>query len=136
MEKEHKKLETGITGISEETVTEETVASSMSSGGLPVYATPRMIGMMEYTAWESVEPYLEEGKGTVGTHLDVSHVSASPLGAHIRIESELIEVDRRRLVFTVKAFDDEGLIGEGTHERFIIDNAKFMERTLSKLGEK
>ena len=136
MEKEHKKLETGITGISEETVTEETVASSMSSGGLPVYATPRMIGMMEYTAWASVEPYLEEGKGTVGTHLDVSHVSASPLGAHIRIESELSEIDRRRLVFTVKAFDDEGLIGEGTHERFIIDNAKFMERTLSKLGEK
>ena len=136
MEKEHKKLETGITGISEETVTEETVASSMSSGGLPVYATPRMIGMMEYTAWSSVEPYMEEGRGTVGTHLDVSHVSASPLGAHIRIESELIEIDRRRLVFTVKAFDDEGLIGEGTHERFIIDNAKFMERTLSKLGEK
>ena len=136
MEKEHKKLETGITGISEETVTEETVASSMSSGGLPVYATPRMIGMMEYTAWASVEPFMEEGKGTVGTHLDVSHVSASPLGAHIRIESELIEIDRRRLVFTVKAFDDEGLIGEGTHERFIIDNAKFMERTLSKLGEK
>ena len=135
MEKEHKSLETGITGVSEEIVTEETVASSMSSGGLPVYATPRMIGMMEYTAWASVEPFMEEGKGTVGTHLDVSHVSASPLGAHIRIESELIEIDRRRLVFTVKAFDDEGLIGEGTHERFIINNAKFMERTLSKLGD-
>ena len=133
MEKEHKKLETGITGISEETVTEETVASSMSSGGLPVYATPRMIGMMEYTAWSSVEPYMEEGKGTVGTHLDVSHVSASPLGAHIRIESELVEIDRRRLVFSVRAFDDAGLIGEGTHERFIIDNQKFMDRTQSKL---
>ena len=133
MEKEHKILETGITGITEETVTEKTLASSMSSGGLPVYATPRMIGMMEYTAWSSVEHYMEEGKGTVGTHLDVSHVSASPLGAHIRIESELVEIDRRRLVFSVRAFDDAGLIGEGTHERFIIDNQKFMDRTQSKL---
>ncbi len=133
MEKQHEKLEVGITGITEETVTEETLALRMSSGGLPVYATPRMIGMMEYTAWSSVEPYMEEGRGTVGTHLDVSHVSASPLGAHIRIESELEEIDRRRLVFRVRAFDDAGLIGEGTHERFIIDNQKFMDRTQSKL---
>ena len=120
MEKQHEKLEVGITGITEETVTEETLA-------------PRMIGMMEYTAWSSVEPYMEEGRGTVGTHLDVSHVSASPLGAHIRIESELEEIDRRRLVFRVRAFDDAGLIGEGTHERFIIDNQKFIDRTQSKL---
>ena len=133
MSENNKKLEIGITGATEDIVTAETVASGMSSGGLPVYATPRMIGMMEYTAWASVEPYMEEGKGTVGTHLDVSHVSASPIGAHIRIESELTEIDRRRLVFTVRAFDDAGLIGEGTHERFIIDNEKFMERTASKL---
>ena len=106
---------------------------SMRPGFMSVMATPRMIGMMEYTAWSSVEPYMEEGKGTVGTHLDVSHVSASPLGAHIRIVSELVEIDRRRLVFSVRAFDDAGLIGEGTHERFIIDNQKFMDRTQSKL---
>ena len=133
MSENNKKLEIGITGATEDVVTTENVASGMSSGGLPVYATPRMIGMMEYTAWSSVEPYMEEGKGTVGTHLDVSHVSASPLGAHIRIESELVEIDRRRLVFSVRAFDDAGLIGEGTHERFIIDNQKFMDRTQSKL---
>ena len=133
MSENNKKLEIGITGATEDIVTAETIASGMSSGGLPVYATPRMIGMMEYTAWSSVEPYMEEGKGTVGTHLDVSHVSASPLGAHIRIESELVEIDRRRLVFSVRAFDDAGLIGEGTHERFIIDNQKFMDRTQSKL---
>jgi len=134
MSENNKKLEIGITGATEDVVTTENVASGMSSGGLPVYATPRMIGMMEYTAWASAEPYMEEGKGTVGTHLDVSHVSASPIGAHIRIESELIEIDRRRLVFRVRAFDDAGLIGEGTHERFIVDNEKFMERTASKLG--
>ena len=133
MSDNNKKLEIGISGVTEDVVTAENAASGMSSGGLPVYATPRMIGMMEYTAWASVEPYMEEGKGTVGTHLDVSHVSASPIGAHIRIESELTEIDRRRLVFRVSAFDDAGLIGEGTHERFIVDNEKFMERTASKL---
>lgn len=129
-----KELTTGIRGNSEEFVTEELTASSMASGGLRVYATPRMIGMMEYTAWASVEPYMEEGKGTVGTRLDVSHLAASPVGAHIVYESELVEIDRRRLVFSVRASDDAGLIGEGTHERFIVDNAKFMERAEAKIS--
>ena len=79
MSDNNKKLKIGISGVTEDVVTAENAASGMSSGGLPVYATPRMIGMMEYTAWASVEPYMEEGKGTVGTHLDVSHVSASPI---------------------------------------------------------
>ena len=76
---------------------------------------------------------MEDGMGTVGTRLEISHVAASPVGAEIRYESELTEVDRRRLVFSVRAFDDAGLIGEGIHERFIIDNAKFMSRAESKL---
>jgi predicted thioesterase len=126
-------LKPGITGSAQDTVTEERTAASMGSGGLRVYATPRMTAMMEYTAWSSVEPYMEDGMGTVGTKLDISHLAASPVGAEIRYESELTEVDRRRLVFSVKAFDDAGLIGEGTHERFIIDNAKFMSRAESKL---
>ncbi|MBQ6389502.1 MAG: thioesterase family protein [Mogibacterium sp.] len=128
-------LITGIKGYSEEIVTEDRTASGMTSGGLPVYATPRMVSMMEYTAWSSVEPYMEEGKGTVGIHLDISHLAASPLGAHIYIDSELIEIDRRRLVFRVTARDDEELIGEGKHERFIIDNEKFMAKTLAKAGK-
>ena len=128
-----KNLITGITNHKELTVTMNETAASAGSGGQLVFSTPHMIGLMEMTAWQSVEPYMEEGRGTVGTHLDVSHVSASPLGAHIRIESELEEIDRRRLVFRVRAFDDAGLIGEGTHERFIIDNQKFMDRTQSKL---
>ena len=127
-----KELKTGITGRAEDTVTEVRTAAYMGSGGLRVYATPRMTAMMEYTAWSSVEPYMEDGMSTVGTRLDISHVSASPVGAHITFESELTEVDRRKLVFTVKAYDDAGLIGEGTHERFIIDNAKFMSRAGSK----
>ena len=105
----------------------------MGSGGLRVYATPRMTAMMEFTAWSSVEPFMEEGMGTVGTRLEVSHLAASPVGAHITYESVLTEIDRRRLVFSVKAYDDAGLIGEGLHERFIIDNSKFMKKTESKL---
>ncbi len=127
-----KELKTGITGRAEDTVTEVRTAAYMGSGGLRVYATPRMTAMMEYTAWSSVEPYMEDGMSTVGTRLDISHVSASPVGAHITFKSELTEIDRRKLVFTVKAYDDAGLIGEGTHERFIIDNAKFMSRAEGK----
>lgn len=123
----------GIKGHAEETVTEDKTAAAFGSGDLRVYATPRMLTMMEHTAWASVEPYMDEGMGTVGTHLDVSHVSASPVGAHITVDSELTEVDGRRLVFEVRAYDDAGLIGEGTHERFIIKNEKFMTRTNSKL---
>ncbi len=126
-------LITGITGRAEDEVTEIRTAAYMGSGGLRVYATPRMTAMMEFTAWSSVEPFMEEGMGTVGTHLEVSHLAASPVGAHITYESVLTEIDRRRLVFSVKAYDDAGLIGEGLHERFIIDNSKFMKKTESKL---
>ena len=129
-----KELKAGIRGTAEDLVTEEYTAAGMLSGALPVYATPRMIAMMEYTAWSSVEPYMEEGRGTVGTHLDVRHLAASPIGAHIRYESELTEADGRRLVFTVRAWDDTDLIGEGTHERFIVNNEKFLSRAESKLS--
>ena len=92
-----------------------------------------MIALMENTAWASVEPCMEEGRSTVGTKLDVAHLSASPVGAHITCESELMEVDGRRLVFKVSASDDAGPIGEGMHERFIINTEKFMARTESKV---
>ena len=118
-------LKAGIKGKNETTVTEELCANAWGSGGLPVYATPAMIALMENTAWASVEPCMEEGRSTVGTKLDVSHMSASPVGARITCESELVEVDGRRLVFKVSASDDAGLIGEGMHERFIINTEKF-----------
>ncbi len=126
-------LKTGIKNKNEITVDSSLTADTWGSGGLPVYATPAMITLMEQTAWSSVEPCMEEGKSTVGTHLDVSHLSASPVGAHITCETELVEIDGRRLVFKVSASDDAGLIGEGTHERFIITKDKFMARTEAKL---
>ncbi|MEY8298883.1 thioesterase family protein [Emergencia timonensis] len=125
-------LEAGIKGTQEVKVTEENTALTMGSGTLKVFATPSMIALMEKTAWQSVAPHLEEGSGTVGTQLNVSHLSATPLGMTVRCESELTEVDGRKLVFKVAAYDNAGLIGEGTHERFIVKNEKFQAKADSK----
>ena len=127
-------MEIGIKGEKTVLVTAEVTAEQIGSGLLPVYATPMMIAEMENAAQTSVQPYLKEGEGTVGTKMNVSHVSATPVGMEVRIETQLVEVDRRRLVFSVKAFDEAGLIGEGQHERFIIQNEKFMAKTNAKLG--
>lgn len=125
-------LEIGIKGQQEVTVTEANTAFTMGSGTLQVFATPAMIALMEKTAWESVAPYLEEGEGTVGTQLNVAHLSATPLSMTVRCESELIEIDGRKLVFKVAAYDEAGLIGEGTHERFIVKNEKFQAKADGK----
>ena len=127
-------MEAGIRGEKTLVVTDEMTAARVGSGLLPVYATPMMIAEMENVASSSVAPYLNDGEGTVGTKMSVSHVSASPVGIEVRIETVLTEVDRRRLVFDVKAYDAAGLIGEGVHERFIIQNEKFMAKTGAKLN--
>ena len=127
-------MEIGIQGRMSIEVTEELTAAHVGSGLLPVYATPSMIALMENTACQSVAPYLEEGQGTVGTLLNVKHLAATPVGMEVRCETRLIEIDRKRLVFEVEAFDACGLIGEGTHERFIIDNQKFMQKANGKLN--
>ena len=125
-------IEKGIKGRLEQTVTPEMSAARVGSGLVDVFATPMMVALIEQTCYESVLPHLDEGQGTVGTLVNVSHLSATPIGMRVWCESELTEVDRRRLVFKVKAFDECGLIGEGTHERFVIDTAKFMEKLKSK----
>ena len=125
-------LQTGIKGEVTEIVSENNSAAAMKSGELNVYATPSMIALMEQAAYKSVAGELEEGMGTVGTLMNVSHISATPLGMEVTAKTELIEIDRKRLVFHVEAFDERGKIGEGTHERFIIDNRKFQEKTDNK----
>ena len=122
----------GIRGQLEQVVTPEMSAARVGSGLVEVLATPMMISLIEQTCNESVLPYLDEGQGTVGTLVNVAHTSATPIGMRVWCDSELVEVDRRRLVFNVKAYDECGLIGEGTHERFIIDTAKFMEKIKAK----
>ncbi len=125
-------LKVGIRGTQKVIVTEEMTAKKLGSGELPVLATPQMIVLMENTAYKSVAEYLEEGQGTVGTKICVSHLSATPVGMEISLESELIGVERKRLVFTVKAYDAAGCISEGEHERFIVDNQRFLEKTQQK----
>ena len=124
---------TGIKGYKEITVTKELTAISVGSGDLEVYATPAMIALMEGTASESVKPELELGQGSVGTCIAIKHLAATPIGMRVRCESELVEVDGRRLVFNITAYDEKDKIGEGTHERFIISNDKFQSKVNSKL---
>lgn len=125
-------IEKGIKNTKSEVVVPEKTAAAVGSGLLEVYATPQMIALIEGTAAASVMEYLPEGDGTVGTSLNVKHLSATPVGMTIRCETELVEVDRRRLVFEAKVYDDAGLVGEGVHERFIIHNEPFMEKALAK----
>jgi len=125
-------LQTGIKGRREATVLESQTASHIDSGNVRVFATAMMIAMMEKTCLESVKPFLEEGQDTVGTYVDVSHCSATPVGMDVWCESTLVEIDRRRLRFKVAAYDSVGLIGEGYHERFIINVEKFLSKTAAK----
>ncbi len=120
------KIDTGIKGIENKNVIFEDTAASYESGIVEVFATPAMIKLMEKTCLKSVDPYLPKGFSTVGTKVDIVHSKASLLNAYITCQSELIEVDRKRLVFKVTAFDEKGEIGKGLHERFIIDVKKFM----------
>ena len=125
-------LEAGIKGRQEVMVTDENSAAAVGSGLLPVFATPAMVALMEKTAWMSVAPYLNDGEGTVGTKLEIAHNAATPVGMQVWCESELVEVDGRRLVFKVEAFAAKGSIGGGTNECLIRKNEKFLAKTQSK----
>ena len=125
-------LTPGIKGSASCVVGSEDTAKALGSGAVDVFSTPKLVALMEKAALLSVRDYLDEGMDTVGTHLDISHSAATPVGMTVRAESELIEVDRRRLVFSVKAWDETELVGEGTHERFIIDRDKFLAKCSSK----
>lgn len=125
-------LTAGIKGKEETIVSEANSAKTMGSGTLDVFATPAMIALMEKTAWKSVAPYLDEGSGTVGTLLNITHDAPTPYGMKVWCESELVEVDGRRLVFRVAAYDEKGKIGGGRHERFIIQNEKFQMKANQK----
>ena len=125
-------LETGIKGRQEVVVSDANSAKTMGSGTLDVFATPAMTALMEKTAWMSVADHLDEGCGTVGTLLNVTHDAPTPLGMTVWCETELVEVDGRRLVFDVAAYDAKGKIGGGRHERFIIQNEKFQAKANKK----
>ena len=130
-------VHTGIRGEKKFVVTEDRLASRVGSGIVNVFATPSMIAEIENTAAMSVQPELEEGKTTVGTSVNVSHVAATPQGMEVRIETELVEVapNGRAMTFRVSCFDEAGLIGEGTHMRAVVDRARFEAKAQGKLAK-
>ncbi len=103
-------------------------ALAMGSGDMEVLATPAMVALMENAAMRAVESGLPEGSTTVGALMETTHVKPSPVGAEVSATATLMEIDRRKLVFAVKAFDASGVIGEGTHVRYIVDREKFLSK--------
>ena len=113
-------LYAGMNGEATTTVVHENTAAAVGAGGVEVFGTPMMIALMENAAWQAVADQLDAGHVTVGTLVNVKHLAATPLGQRVRATAELVEIDRRRLVFKVEAYDEKQKIGEGFHERFIV----------------
>ena len=128
-----KEINIGIKGSSSIKAEKNYLASSMGSGCLDVFATPAMIALMENAASNCLSDYLEGDETTVGTSLEVKHISATPAGMNVVAEAILTEVNGREFVFDVSASDDAGIIGAGKHKRFLVYSSKFMEKTKSKL---
>ncbi|MGM9564588.1 thioesterase family protein [Evtepia sp.] len=126
-------LQPGISAEVTFPVTNHFTAKSVGSGALEVLATPIMIAKMEQAAWTAVAPHLEEGAGTVGTLMNVQHVSATPVGMEVTCKAELTAVEGRKLVYRVTAWDAKGPIGEGVHERAVIQNDRFLSKARKKL---
>ena len=122
----------GTKGEKRVLVTAENAISFLGAAGPRVLATPNMIGLMERTCRDTVLPQLEPGYDTVGTHVDVFHLAAAPIGATVNVTAEITAVVERRVEFRVEAWDEKEKIGEGTHERAIINVAKFAARMAAK----
>lgn len=114
-------------------VNEEDTAIAQGSGGIEVFATPRLVSIMENAAMNAVSPYIDEGYTTVGTKIDIKHIAATPITMKVKAHAELIEVDGKRLVFKVEAFDEVEKIGEGIHERYIVNIERFLNKAEGKL---
>lgn len=120
-----KTVEIGTAYEKEITVTEELLAVNVGSGDVRVYATPMMLALMEGAAAELLAEFLEEGETSVGAHIASSHLAPTPLGMKVRAQAEITAAEGRKITFAVRAFDERGLIGEGTHERVMVDRARF-----------
>jgi fluoroacetyl-CoA thioesterase len=127
-------LKLGMTAQVEKVVGEADTAVKFGSGGVRVFATPMMIALMENAALKAVDPHLGEGFATVGLSLNVKHLAATPVGMKVSAGAELCCIDGKKLTFRVEAYDEQEKIGEGTHERYIIELSKFLERTGRKNG--
>lgn len=125
-------LTIGITGRADTVVTPQNTADAVGSGLVPVFATPYMVALMENAAVNALTPHLEAGEGSVGTHLDVSHDAATPIGMKVWAEAQLTALNGKALTFAVTAYDEAGVIGKGVHNRFIINVEKFLAKSEKK----
>ena len=123
----------GMKGEAKTTVEREDTALEVGSGSLLVYATPCMVALMEGAACEAITPCLPEEKTSVGTFLEINHLSATPVGLDVWAEAEVTAVEGSTVTFRVTAYDETGKIGEGTHKRAIISTQRFLDKTYSKL---
>ncbi|MHB1346870.1 MAG: thioesterase family protein [Candidatus Humimicrobiaceae bacterium] len=129
---DEKNLEPGMTGEAIVKVSKENTAIKFGSGSVTVFATPAMIGLMEKAAINAVDKSLPAGFATVGTHLDIKHLAATPINMNVTAKAELIEINGNRLKFKLEAFDEVEKIGEGIHSRYIIQLKNFLDRTNKK----
>ena len=127
-------IKIGMTHTVEKTVTPDMTAKAVGSGGLEVFGTPYMLGLMECAAMWCVQNELPEGKGTVGVNISSSHLAPTPVGMTVTCESELVAVEGRKLTFKVTLADEKGPVGGGTHERFVIFEEKFAAKAEAKKG--
>ena len=130
-----KKLEVGLKHVAKVVVTDDMTPAHLRSEPLRVLSTPNMIGLIERTAIEAVQPYLAAGQATVGTRVDVAHLAGTLVGMTATITVELVEIDRRKLVFRVEVRDELDEAGKGTHERFIVDAAQRLPRLQDKMNK-
>ncbi len=125
-------LSVGLTGEAIAQVTPEVTARHLGSGTMSVFATPEMVRLMERAAVNALKPYLAPGQQSVGTLVNVRHLAATPLGATVTARAELLAIEGRRLTFRVSAYDGTDTIGEGMHERALIDLARFEAKVAAK----
>lgn len=122
----------GTRGTKTVKVTESSLASSTGSGTVDVFSTPNLVLLIEEACVEAIKDYLIEGETTVGTLVDINHLAATPPGLHVTATGILTKVEGRRLVFQVEAYDNVEKVGEGTHERFLVNREKFTAKSLRK----
>ncbi len=123
----------GMKGEVSTLVEKEDTAAEVGSGSLLVYATPCMVALMEGAACEAIGAAMDDSHTSVGTELNIRHISATPVGLEVRAEAEVIAVEGKVITFQLTAYDETGIIGEGTHKRCIVTSQRFLEKTYSKL---
>ena len=125
-------LHTGLFAEHESTVKETDTASAWGSGSVHVFSTPALVGLMESAAVIALRGYLPTGQTTVGSRIDLHHLAATPVGMRVHSRAELTTIEGRKLTFKIQAWDEVDLIGEAEHQRFVVDEARFVAKVESK----